>query len=80
VSNVGLFAQPRIFDGVEVAWHSGRATLSRCAYAAGGPLVVCVITTHESVGFGFTWQEGAIADNMVHRVIGGLKDFLEGPR
>lgn len=78
VSNVGLFAQPNYFEGVDAAWQSGRAILSRCAYAAGGPLVICVITTHESVVFGFTWQEGAISDDVVYRVIDGLRYFLEG--
>jgi hypothetical protein len=80
VSNLGTFAQQRDVGGAAVVWQTGKALLSRCAYAAGGPLVVCIITTHESVVFGFTWQEGAIADDIVSNVIDGCRDFLESTK
>jgi hypothetical protein len=77
VSNMGTFAQHRDVGGAPAVWQTGRAVVSRCAYAAGGPLVVCIITTQESVMFGFTWQDGAIADDIVHNVIDGCRNFFE---
>jgi hypothetical protein len=79
VSNVGTFAQHRNVDRAGAIWQTGRAIVSRCAYAAGGPLVICIITTHESVVFGFTWQDSAIADDIVESVIDGWRRFLVSP-
>jgi hypothetical protein len=77
VSNMGTFAQHRDVGEAPAVWQTGRAVVSRCAYAAGGPLVVCIITTQESVVFGFTWQDGAIADDIVQNVVDGCRDFFE---
>ncbi|KAF9766430.1 hypothetical protein IL306_001180 [Fusarium sp. DS 682] len=74
VSNLGTFSQPKNLKGSSnPVWHRGKVLLSRCAYAAGGPLVICVINNEESVGFGFTWQDGSIKDSIVEAVIDGIK-------
>jgi hypothetical protein len=80
VSNMGTFAQHRDVGGMPAVWQTGRAVVSRCAYAAGGPLVVCIITTQDSVVFGFTWQDGAIADDIVQNVIDGCRNFFESTK
>ncbi|KAF4345082.1 hypothetical protein FBEOM_957 [Fusarium beomiforme] len=72
VSNLGIFPQLQNLSYNPV-WRRGRVLLSRCAYAAGAPLVICVINNAESVGFGFTWQDGSIKDSMVEAVIEGIK-------
>lgn len=73
VSNLGTFAQSK---GAET-WKAGTVTLSRCAYAAGAPLVVCVISSDANLGFGFTWQDGAIGDHVVENVLGGVRTYFE---
>lgn len=78
VSNLGTFSQPRTLKaGPTPVWKAGKVTISRCAYAAGGPLVVCVMGSDENLSFGFTWQEGAISDDVVDKVVDGVKTYLE---
>jgi hypothetical protein len=72
VSNLGTFTEP----AGSKPWRAGKVLLGRCAYAAGGPLVVCVITGEENVGGGFTWQEGAVADAIVENVLEGVRAYF----
>jgi hypothetical protein len=58
VSYVVNFRRTRKFDGRAAALQTGSAMLIRCAYAADRPLVIRIIATHESAGFGFRWQGG----------------------
>ncbi|ETI29375.1 hypothetical protein G647_01828 [Cladophialophora carrionii CBS 160.54] len=79
VSNLGTFSQPKnLKEGSgSPVWQAGKVTISRCAYAAGGPLVVCVLGSDENLGFGFTWQEGAIPDDVVDKVVNGVRMCLD---
>lgn len=78
VSNLGTFPQPQnLKTGPGPFWKAGKVTLSRCAYAAGGPLVVCVLGSDENLGVGFTWQEGSIPDDVVENVVNGVRTYLD---
>ncbi|KEF51092.1 uncharacterized protein A1O9_12815 [Exophiala aquamarina CBS 119918] len=78
VSNLGTFSQPKnLQTGSVPIWKAGKVLLSRCAYAAGGPLVVCVLASDENWGFGFTWQEGAIPDDVVENIIDSVRTYLD---
>ena len=78
VSNLGKFSQPKnLKTGSGPIWKAGKVLLSRCAYAAGGPLVVCVLSSEENWGFGFTWQEGAIPDDVVENIVDGVRTYLD---
>ena len=81
VSNLGTFSQPtNLKAGPGPMWQAGKVILSRCAYAAGGPLVVCVLSSDENMGFGFTWQEGAVADDIVENVVNGVRMYFDPPQ
>jgi hypothetical protein len=80
VSNLGTFSQPKNNPNAGPVWRAGKVTISRCAYAAGGPLVVCVLGSDENLGFGFTWQEGAIPDDVVDRIVSGVRMYLDPPQ
>lgn len=77
VSNLGTFTRPASFKAGQVPfWQAGKVTLSRSAYAAGAPLVVCVLKHDEGTGFGFTWIEGAVADTVVENIISELRLYF----
>ncbi|CCT74663.1 uncharacterized protein FFUJ_10724 [Fusarium fujikuroi IMI 58289] len=77
VSKLGTFPQTKNVKGdAKLLWHRGKVLLSRCAYAGGAPLVVCVLNNEEYVGFGFTWQDGSIEESIVQAVINGIKTYL----
>ncbi|KAG5751713.1 hypothetical protein H9Q69_003541 [Fusarium xylarioides] len=77
VSNLGTFSQAKsVKGGAKLLWHRGKVLLSRCAYAGGAPLVVCVLNNDEYVGFGFTWQDGSIEESIVEAVIDGIKTYF----
>ncbi|KAF4438008.1 hypothetical protein FACUT_5274 [Fusarium acutatum] len=77
VSNLGTFPQAKNANGVtKPLWHRGKVLLSRCAYAGGAPLVICVLNNEEYVGFGFTWQDGSIEEGIVQAVIDGIKTYF----
>jgi hypothetical protein len=81
VSNLGTFLQPtNLKAGAGPMWQAGKVILSRCAYAAGGPLVVCVLSSDENMGFGFTWQEGAVAEDIVENVVNGVRLCFDPPQ
>ncbi|KIW62370.1 hypothetical protein PV04_10550 [Phialophora macrospora] len=82
VSNLGTFSQPQNLKAGAPGpvWQAGKVTISRCAYAAGGSLVVCVLGGVENLGFGFTWQEGAIPEDVVDRIVRGVRMYLDHPR
>ncbi|RBR21307.1 hypothetical protein FVER53590_08708 [Fusarium verticillioides] len=77
VSNLGTFSEAKnTKEGSKSLWHRGKVLLSRCAYAGGAPLVVCVLNNEEYVGFGFTWQDGSIDETIVQAVIDGIKTYF----
>jgi hypothetical protein len=77
VSNLGTFSQAKNAKGcAKPSWHRGKVLLSRCAYAGGAPLVICVLNNEEYVGFGFTWQDGSIDETIVKAVIDGIKTYF----
>ncbi|KAF5609240.1 uncharacterized protein FSUBG_4033 [Fusarium subglutinans] len=77
ISNLGTFPQAKNVKGdAKISWHRGRVLLSRCAYAGGAPVVVCVLNNEEYVGFGFTWQDGSIEESLVQAVIDGIKSYF----
>ncbi|KAF5695107.1 hypothetical protein FDENT_666 [Fusarium denticulatum] len=77
VSNLGTFPEVQTTKGAfKPLWHRGKVLLSRCAYAGGAPLVVCVLNNEEYVGFGFTWQDGSIEESIVQAVIDGIKTYF----
>ncbi|KAF5715929.1 hypothetical protein FMUND_6574 [Fusarium mundagurra] len=77
VSNLGTFPEAKNTKGAsKPLWHRGKVLLSRCAYAGGAPLVVCVLNNEEYVGFGFTWQDGSIEESIVQAVINGIKTYF----
>ncbi|KAF6514816.1 hypothetical protein HZS61_005950 [Fusarium oxysporum f. sp. conglutinans] len=77
VSNLGTFSQAKNIKGdVKLLWHRGKVLLSRCAYAGGAPLVICVLNNEEYVGFGFTWQDGSIEESIVQAVIDGITTYF----
>lgn len=77
VSNLGTFPQPKNLQGDgSPFWQRGKLRLSRCAFASGAPLVVCVIDDEESVGFGFTWQADVGDDEVVGNVIDRLRNHF----
>lgn len=83
VSNLGTFLGPEnpggnAENGKGAVWRVKKVLVSRCAYAAGGPLVVCVLGCEGNVGLGFTWQEGAVEDGVVEGVVRGVREFFEG--
>jgi uncharacterized membrane protein len=80
VSNLGTFSQPKNNTNAGPVWRAGKVTISRCAYAAGAPLVVCVLGSDENLGFGFTWQEGAIPDDVIDRIVSGVRMYLDPPQ
>ncbi|KAF1982047.1 hypothetical protein K402DRAFT_397936 [Aulographum hederae CBS 113979] len=82
VSNMGTFSPPAKPNAASSAavWQAGKVMISRCAYAAGGPLVVCVLSGEDNIGFGFTWQDGAIGDDVVESVVQGVKRFFDPPQ
>ncbi|KAH7174508.1 alcohol acetyltransferase [Fusarium flagelliforme] len=77
VSNLGTFPQSKNLQGDSSPfWYRGKLQLSRCAFAPGAPLVVCVIDNEESVGFGFTWQADIGDDEVVENVIDKLRNYF----
>ncbi|KPA39395.1 hypothetical protein FLAG1_07748 [Fusarium langsethiae] len=77
VSNLGHFPEPKILKGDgNPSWRRGKLLLSRCAFASGAPLVICVIDNEESVGIGFTWQADVGDDEVADSVIDGLKRYF----
>ncbi|PNP81102.1 hypothetical protein FNYG_05569 [Fusarium nygamai] len=77
VSNLGTFSEAKNpKGGAKPIWHRGKVLLSRCAYAGGAPLVLCVLNNEEFVGFGFTWQDGSIEESIVQAVIDGIKTYF----
>ncbi|KAJ4118867.1 Alcohol acetyltransferase [Fusarium equiseti] len=77
VSNLGTFPQPKNLKGNgSPFWERGRLQLSRCVYAPGAPLVVCVIDNEEYVGFGFTWQADVGDDEVAGNVIDKLRNYF----
>ncbi|KAE9367492.1 hypothetical protein N431DRAFT_428855 [Stipitochalara longipes BDJ] len=66
VSNLGTFSVPTIPKvGFGPTWKAGKVTVSRAALAAGSALVVCVVSSDEGMGFGFTWQEGLLQTRLL---------------
>ncbi|KAF5627726.1 uncharacterized protein FTJAE_9124 [Fusarium tjaetaba] len=81
VSNLGTFSEAKNpKGGAKPPWHRGKVLLSRCAYAGGAPLVVCVLNNEEYVGFGFTWQDGSIEESIVQAVIDGVRTYFNTGR
>ncbi|KAG8672847.1 Alcohol acetyltransferase [Fusarium poae] len=77
VSNLGHFPEPKNLKGDgHPSWRRGKLLLSRCAFAPGAPLVICIIDNEESVGFGFTWQADVGDDEVVESVVNGLKSYF----
>ncbi|CAF3470613.1 hypothetical protein SNK05_006509 [Fusarium graminearum] len=77
VSNLGHFPEPKNLKGNgNPPWRRGKLLLSRCAFAPGAPLIICVIDNEASVSFGFTWQADVGDDEVVEGVIDGLKTFF----
>jgi hypothetical protein len=77
VSNLGHFPEPKNLKGGDNPhWRRGKLLLSRCAFAPGAPLVVCIIDNEESVGVGFTWQANVGDDGVVESVIEGLTNYF----
>ncbi|KAJ4003495.1 Alcohol acetyltransferase [Fusarium irregulare] len=77
VSNLGTFPQSKNLPGDgSPFWQRGKLQLSRCAFAPGAPLVVCVIDNEEYVGFGFTWQADVGDDEVVESVIDKLRKYF----
>lgn len=81
VSNLGVFSRPTLLKaGDGPIWQAGKVTVSRGAFASGSTLVICVVSSDEGMGFGFTWQEGVIADDVVENVINGVRMYFEPPQ
>lgn len=61
-------------------WKVKKVLVSRCAYAAGAPLVVCVVGCEEGgLGVGFTWVEGGgVEEDVVGGVVSGVRAYFEG--
>lgn len=77
VSNMGTFPQSKNLQGDgSPFWQRGKLRLSRCVFAPGAPLVVCVIDNEESVGFAFTWQADVGDDELVGNVIDRLRNYF----
>jgi len=77
VSNMGTFPQSKNLQGDgSPLWQRGKLRLSRCVFAPGAPLVVCVIDNEKSVGFGFTWQADVGDDEVVGNVIDRLRNYF----
>ncbi|KAK6715600.1 hypothetical protein SNK04_006549 [Fusarium graminearum] len=77
VSNLGHFPEPKNLKGNgNPPWRRGKLLLSRCTFAPGAPLIICVIDNEASVSFGFTWQADVGDDEVVEGVIDGLKTFF----
>lgn len=78
VSNMGTFSDTvhSKSGGHSPIWRAGNVLLSRGAYAAGGPLVICVISSEENVGLGFTWQQGSMPDSAVEDIISNLREYF----
>jgi hypothetical protein len=78
VSNLGAFSQSKsLTSGSALTWQAGKVIVSRGAYVPGASLVVCVLSGDENLGFGFTWQEGAIADDIVENIVDGVRSYFE---
>ncbi|RGP74568.1 hypothetical protein FSPOR_1145 [Fusarium sporotrichioides] len=77
VSNLGHFPEPKNLKGDgNPSWCRGKLLLSRCAFAPGAPLVICIIDNEASVGIGFTWQADVGDDEVAESVIDGLKRYF----
>ncbi|XEV02593.1 hypothetical protein FSHL1_007880 [Fusarium sambucinum] len=77
VSNLGHFPEPKNLKGHgNPFWRRGKLLLSRCAFAPGAPLVICIIDNLESVGIGFTWQADVGDDEVVKSVIDRLEKYF----
>ncbi|ORY10002.1 hypothetical protein BCR34DRAFT_567630 [Clohesyomyces aquaticus] len=78
VSNLGTFTSPtnlkaKYGGGI---WTAGKVVVSRCAYAAGAPLVITLVSSTEGMVWGFTWQEGAVGEEVVEGVVKGVGEFF----
>lgn len=75
LGNLSVLTIPKV--GFGPIWKAGKVTVSRAAFASGSTLVVCVVSSDEGMGFGFTWQEGVVADEIVGNVIHGVKAYFD---
>ncbi|KAH7317463.1 hypothetical protein BKA65DRAFT_571165 [Rhexocercosporidium sp. MPI-PUGE-AT-0058] len=64
-------------SGTELAWQAGKATVSRCAYALGACLQMTVVLHNEGMTIGFAWPTCAIEEDLVERLIAGIRIYFE---
>jgi hypothetical protein len=70
VSNLGVFDAPIVDDG----WEASRVVFSRSAFASGSAIAVSVVSGGDgAMSLGFTWQEGVVEEEVMEKVIGGIK-------
>lgn len=85
LTNVGLFPSAvAVGDASEEAepraatWQVGKVLLSRSAVVSGAAVTVSVATGgNGSMTVGFSWQDGVVADDMVHQVSKKVAQCLE---
>jgi hypothetical protein len=85
LTNVGLFPSAVVANDASeeagpgaAAWQVGKVLLSRSAVVSGAAVTVSVATGgNGSMTVGFSWQDGVVADDMVHQVSNKVAQCLE---
>lgn len=79
VTNVGLFSSSAGATAENsLLWQVGKVMLSRSALVSGAAVTISVATGgNGSMTVGFSWQEGVLEDDVLHKVNQELKKYFE---
>ncbi|KAF2690733.1 hypothetical protein K458DRAFT_326558 [Lentithecium fluviatile CBS 122367] len=79
VSNLGAFTGSTKL-GANAQWHVGRVTFSRSSVVSGSAVTMSVVSGGDgALTIGFSWQEGIVDDDVVDRLIEGVRRYFEAP-
>ena len=84
VSNLGRFTPPaagqlQLGNWDAACWRMGRMVFSRSAVAFGAAVTTSVITGSDGgLSLGGCWQDGVVDDDIVERVMRGIRERVEG--
>lgn len=77
VSNLGVFSDSSK-DRADPLWQVGRVTFSRSSVVSGSAVTMSVVSGGDGgLTIGFSWQEGVIDDDVVDKLIDGVRRYFE---
>jgi hypothetical protein len=64
------------YSDTNLRWQTGKATVSRCAFALGACLQMTVVLHGEGMTIGFAWPRVAIEESLVEETIKGVREYF----